>query len=83
MMGFGNETLGLLEIVLTNLALNGDVIKIQDTQYGRNYVISGLILTPKKRKVSITTVWTIDKGDKKPRFVTAYPLKRKFYKGSV
>jgi len=77
------SNLALLESGLISLALNGELSKTQDTNYGRNYVISGLMVTPKKRRVSITTVWTIDKGDKKPRFVTAYPLKRKFYRGGV
>jgi outer membrane lipoprotein-sorting protein len=45
------------------------------SEYGTNYVIDGIILTPTDDAVSIRTVWVVKNSGAIPKFVTAYPLR--------
>ena len=83
LMGFSKRNVEFLESELTNLAIENKVTKTKNTIFGMKYVILGMIKTPKGRSISISTVWIVDKFKKRPRFVTAYPLKRKSYTGGV
>ena len=53
------------------------VIQTEETPFGTRYVIEGPLLAPNGRELQIRTVWFIDTGSVTPRFVTAYPLKRR------
>ena len=54
-----------------------DVTISEDTPFGARYVIEGPLVAPNGRQLQVRTVWFIDEGAKAPRFVTAYPLKRR------
>ncbi len=82
-MGFNEEEYELLEKELISLARKNEVMKIRDSESQMKYDIKGIIKTPTGREVSITTVWAIDRGKRKPRFITAYPLERKKFGKSV
>ncbi|HHO59509.1 MAG TPA: hypothetical protein ENJ64_04645 [Thiotrichales bacterium] len=56
--GFDDKTIDLLERGLIKIAQNHEITEA----------------TPFGSVLRIRTVWIIDKGRKKPRFVTAYPL---------
>jgi hypothetical protein len=43
------------------------------TAYGVKYVVEGRLTTPKGITVPIRTVWVVESGNDRPRFVTAYP----------
>jgi hypothetical protein len=46
----------------------------QETVYGKEYEISGEVLTPVGRKVLLTSAWYLDAGEVEMiRFITAYP----------
>ena len=51
-----------------------EVVKVVDTDYGMRYSVDGTIETPDERSPSVRTVWQVDRGDGRPRLVTAYPL---------
>ena len=43
------------------------------TAYGIKYVVEGRLATLKGITVPMRTVWVVESGDDRPRFVTAYP----------
>ena len=49
----------------------------EDTPFGTRYVIEGALIAPNGRQLQVRTVWFIDERGQVPRFVTAYPLKRR------
>jgi uncharacterized protein DUF6883 len=49
----------------------------ENTAFGIRYVIEGPLVAPDGRQLQVRTVWFIDEGNHAPRFVTAYPLKRR------
>ncbi|MCI0691296.1 hypothetical protein L0337_04725 [candidate division KSB1 bacterium] len=73
MFGFDETNMELLEKGLIAIAQNEDVKTVTISPHGTKYVIGGLLQTPLGRVISITTVWIIDKGQDRPRFVTAIP----------
>lgn len=48
--------------------------KVEESPYGRRYVIEGIMLMADGRDTLLRTVWFIDTDTDTPRFVTAYPL---------
>jgi hypothetical protein len=48
------------------------LVKINETKFGRKYLVSCTLVTPDGRNPCINTVW-IEDGDATPRLVTAYP----------
>ena len=73
-LGFNESNVTQLERELRNIAQNGDVEETIHSHFGTKYVVDGSINTPKEKIVRIRTVWIIETGLKKPRFVTAYPI---------
>ena len=53
------------------------VTSSEGTSFGIRYVIEGPLIAPKGQQLQVRTVWFIDEGGQAPRFVTAYPLKRR------
>jgi hypothetical protein len=72
--GYNELNVGLLKEGLLSIAHSGDIVDTQSSEYGVKYVIEGLLLTPEGGPVRIRTVWIIDRGQDRPRFVTAYPV---------
>ena len=72
-LGYSAENWKLLENSLKELILTNYVAKIEDTEYGRKYIVEGLIVSPSGENVHLVTVWIILKKEFSPRFVTAYP----------
>jgi hypothetical protein len=55
-----------------------NVVTLQEsTTFGARYVIEGPLVAPNGRQLQVRTVWFIDEGSEVPRFVTAYPLRRR------
>ncbi|OGM31278.1 hypothetical protein A2803_03740 [Candidatus Woesebacteria bacterium RIFCSPHIGHO2_01_FULL_44_21] len=82
-MGFNRVNYKFLEKELINLAQTNEANRKGGYANRSKYIIRGLITAPVGRSVSITTIWEVDKRVKKPRFITAYPLKRKKFTKSV
>lgn len=73
MFGFNETNLDLLEQGLITIAQTQEVKEEISSPHGKKYVIDGSLLTPINRTVNVRTVWIIDKGQNKPRFITAHP----------
>lgn len=71
-IGFNETNLKDFEYALLTVAANNEVKTIEKYKFGVKYVIEGLMDSPSGKKVMVRTVWSIDKGEKNPRFVTAY-----------
>ncbi len=71
-LGFNENKLDKFEKALLSIAHKNDVEDIRETDFGINYVISGKI-SMDNQKATIKTVWFIETGQTKPRFVTAIP----------
>ncbi|MEZ4668472.1 MAG: hypothetical protein R3E39_11195 [Anaerolineae bacterium] len=52
-----------------------EVIKFSETAHGIKFIIDGELQAPDRRTPYVRSIWIIDIGKTKPRFVTAYPLK--------
>ena len=53
-----------------------DVAKIEDSPYGKRYVIDVNMAMLDGRNPLVRAVWFVETGGYLPRFVTAYPLER-------
>ncbi len=73
-LGYDNRNSYTLEQDLLTFAREGQVSDTITSEYGTKYVISGELSTPSGETVLLRTVWIIDRGDSRPRFVTAYPV---------
>lgn len=58
----------LRELIFTN-----DALEVEESQYGRKFMVEGSFGGPSGNTMQIVTVWVILKGEGVPRFVTAYP----------
>ena len=75
--GFEVSSWETLAKALEQHARENLVLHTEKTPFGTRYVIEGPFLAPNGRELQIRTVWFIDTGSGAPRFVTAYPLKRR------
>ena len=75
--GFQVSTWDVLAQALRQHARDNVVTFSEDTPFGIRYVIEGPLVAPNGRQLQVRTVWFIDEGGQVPRFVTAYPLKRR------
>ncbi|HKQ38822.1 MAG TPA: hypothetical protein VJ063_12145 [Verrucomicrobiae bacterium] len=53
-----------------------NVVDVEQTRYGTRFVIDGPLTAPDGTVLNVRTVWYIDAGKDKPRFVTAHPLQK-------
>lgn len=75
--GFQVSAWEALADALRQQARDNFVTLSEDTPFGTRYVIDGPLVAPNGRELQVRTVWFIDKDGQTPRFVTAYPLKRR------
>lgn len=73
-LGYDELNVSLFEEALRTIAQSQDVKKVLQTSYGTKYIIDGKIKTPSGRVVRLRTVWIIEKEQKRPRFITVYPV---------
>ena len=71
-IGFSKEQADELRQALLEVAATGKVEQIVETPYGTKYIVDGKLFTPLGKRMSIRTVWIVEKGKDQPRFVTAY-----------
>lgn len=58
-------------------AAEHEIAKSEDSPYGLRYVVEGVLHTPDGRTPNVRSVWFVENGEDAPRFVTAYPLRRR------
>ena len=71
-LGFNESNVDKLKQIFLSISRTYDVDDVKKTAYGVNYVIKGEIRLQNK-SASIKTVWFIELGTDKPRFITAFP----------
>jgi len=73
-LGFDETNVDVLEQSLIAIAHSEDVKDVVSSAHGTKYIIEGSLETPAGSRVQVRTVWIIDAGQDRPRFVTAYPM---------
>lgn len=74
--GFTQSHWRVFAALLLRHAAQNEVERVEESAFGVKYVIEGPLITPDGRNPQIRSVWIIDRGEVRPRLVTAYPLKR-------
>lgn len=72
-VGFDESSVDVLLRGLLAVAMSEEVIETLSSVHGVKYVVDGVITAPSGARVKLRTVWIIDPGEDRPRFVTAYP----------
>lgn len=75
--GFIIEEWSVMADALIRHADEHDITKSEEAEDGLRYVIEGLLHTPDGRNPFVRTVWFVEKDSDIPRFVTAYPVKKR------
>lgn len=75
--GFHGSAWEALAQAIQQHARDNEVALAEETPFGTRYVVEGPLVAPNGRELQIRTVWFIEKDSLAPRFVTAYPLKRR------
>lgn len=75
-LDYGPTAVDDLRTALLKVAAIGRVVRRVDSDYGRKFVVDGLLWpalsgAPPRR---IRTIWIVESAGDAPRFVTAYPL---------
>lgn len=73
MVGFDEVGIEVLEQGLLAIAQSEEIQEAMPSPYGTKYIIEGTLQTPTGRIVRLRTVWIMESGQGRPRFVTAYP----------
>jgi hypothetical protein len=74
--GFTPERWQTLAEALLQHARENEVSKQEATPLGTRWVVEGPMLMADDTVAGVRAVWFIEAGERTPRFVTAYPLKR-------
>lgn len=75
--GFAVEDWQKLADALRQHAREYEVTKEETVPLGVRFVVEGDMTMPDGAIARVRAVWFIERGERTPRFVTAYPLKRK------
>ena len=74
-IGFIAEKWEELAEALRDHAVEHTVSDFEETVFGVRYVVDGLLMAPNARRLKVRSVWFVDRGTDRLRFITAYPLK--------
>jgi Domain of unknown function (DUF6883) len=72
-LGFDSENWSTLQGELRQVAARGEAQLVQESMFGRKYLVLGTVTGPKGRTAEVATIWIIRSGDDTPRLVTVYP----------
>ena len=72
-LGFSLAEPAVLCAALLEHACTARLEKSVRTRFGLKYVLAGGMRSPDGRDPRIWSVWILEDGESKPRFVTAYP----------
>lgn len=74
-LGFFPERWPVLARSLVRLAAESEIVASVESVHGMKYIVDGRLKLRSGMSSGVRTVWIIDKGDQRPRLVTAYPRK--------
>ena len=72
-LGFDASHWEALQSVLLDVARSGDASPGQLSPFGTKFEVRSTIRGPAGREAKVMTIWIVNAGDDRPRFVTAYP----------
>lgn len=72
-VGFQREAWEALAQALRQVAWDSPVTKSMTSVHGQKYIVDGMVLTLMGQNVIVRPIWIVDKGENRPRLVTAYP----------
>ena len=72
--GFSREYWQIMGTALLNQGASNLVTSVKATEWGTRYQVDCHCQTPDNSNPCVRTVWQIDKGDTRPRLLTAHPL---------
>ena len=72
-LGYSRENWEALAMDIKSILEQGDVTKIDNTDYGKKYIVEGQLKSPTGSTRNVVTVWFVKNGGKAPRLVTVYP----------
>jgi hypothetical protein len=73
-LGFAINALDILEGAIIDHAVLNDVTKVIETEFGRKYLVEGMIETPSGRSIPVRSVWVKEMKEEIIKFVTLYPI---------
>jgi len=73
-LGFSTDSPDLRAAQLRTIARTADSAVLSHAPHGQKYRLFGTIVTPGRQTARVQTVWIIETGNDRPRFVTAYPV---------
>jgi ABC-type taurine transport system ATPase subunit len=76
-LGFRTDDAEHLAKDLLTIASTGRLVAAGETSFGTRYIAEGPVRSPTGRTVLLRTIWVTPRGTTTPRFVTAYPVRRK------
>jgi len=71
--GFSLVEWYLLQAALLEHAHQHEISEVVQMPTGTHYIIIGELACPNGRSPLVKSIWRVDTGQKKPRFITAYP----------
>jgi hypothetical protein len=72
--GYGVADWRVLRDALLLHARTAQVVSIGDTEFGRKYVLEGILDARSGRRLRLRAVWFMNADEIAPRLVTAYPV---------
>lgn len=73
-IGFDESKVNSFEKGLKQIADSEEVVEEIRSEYGTKYIIDGQIKGSVGKAIKVRTIWIIELGKIKPRFITIYPL---------
>ena len=73
--GYTLENWQVLETDLRNQVLSIDATLVEKTEYGQMYEISGKLIGPNGKTLSVRTIWMTERTTGNTKFITMYPTR--------
>jgi hypothetical protein len=70
--GFSPVAWERLREALLDHARSAGVVAVEDTRFGRKYIVEGRLSSPDGRNPRLRVIWYVATGETIPRLVTAY-----------
>ena len=75
--GFNADNWQTMAGALRRHAAGNEIAREEPTPLGVRMVVEGSMAMPNGTVAEVRSIWFIERGERIPRFVTAYPLKKK------
>ncbi len=73
-LGFDETNINIFKKELQLIVKSQETTEVLVSPYGTKYIIDGQIKTPNGKTIKIRTIWIIEMGQDRPRFITLYPV---------